>query len=106
MNRSPHPIGRICPKCGSSRHKKVDPDWQPAIINDRVCRECGTKYSPPPPAIIAPFVYVLGTFSTVAGVWFLYRFFFQNDSAWVNPGWSALMILTGPMAIAVWMKRP
>lgn len=106
MYRSPHPISTTCPKCGSSGHRRVDPDWQPAIVNDRLCRQCGTRYSPPPPVYIAPFVYVLGTFSTVAGIWFLFRFFLHDDAAWVNPGWSALMVLVGPMAITIWVRRP
>ena len=106
MNRSPHPVSVSCPHCGSARHKKVDPDWQPAIINDRVCLECGTRYSPPPPQYLGAVVFVLAIACGVAGMIFLYRYLFARDAAWVNPFWSLLMILFGIIAVAVWIKRP
>jgi uncharacterized protein YneF (UPF0154 family) len=107
MNISPHPISQTCPKCGSARHKKVDPDWQPAIIKDRMCLECDTRYSPPPPAYLGIVVIVLSIAIGLAGGWFLYRYLFNRDpGGWVNPFWSVIMIIAGIAGVGVWIKRP
>jgi hypothetical protein len=106
MKRSPHPVSSTCPKCDSARHKKVDPDWQPAIVNDRVCLDCGARYSPPPPEYLGIVIFVLALVSSIAGAIFLYRYFFERDAAWVNPFWSLMMILFGITAPIAWIKRP
>ena len=48
-----YPLSETCPKCGSSEFKKVAPPGL-ALVYDRLCRACGTRYTPPaPPALIA-----------------------------------------------------
>jgi hypothetical protein len=84
----------------------VDPDWQPAIINDRVCLQCDTRYSPPPPQYLGAVVSVLGIGCSVAGAVFLYRYLFERDAARVNPGLSLFMMLFGITAVIAWVKRP
>ena len=106
MNTSPHPVSAVCPQCGSSRYRKVDPDWQPAIVNDRVCLDCQTRYSPPPPQVIGVFVIVVGAGCIAAGCWFFYRLIFGGDAAYVNPLYSFMMVAAGVLGILVWLKRP
>jgi hypothetical protein len=84
----------------------VDPDWQPAIVNDRVCLDCGARYSPPPPQYLGVVIVVLASACSLAGGVFLYRYLFARDAAWVNPFWSVVMILFGIIALLIWIKRP
>jgi Mn2+/Fe2+ NRAMP family transporter len=43
----PHTISRSCPKCGASSYDTVRPDRPGTFSKDRVCKACGTRYSPP-----------------------------------------------------------
>jgi len=39
-----------CPKCGGTEHKRVKARTSLAFTDDRVCKACGTRYTPPTPA--------------------------------------------------------
>lgn len=43
------PVAKVCPKCASPNFKKVKPVAWVAFVWDRVCKECGTRYTPPTP---------------------------------------------------------
>jgi hypothetical protein len=45
-----YPGGLTCPGCGSAAFKRVKPHSDIAFAPDRVCTECGTRYTPPTPA--------------------------------------------------------
>ncbi len=44
-----HPIGHVCPKCGSTEYKRVKSQAMVAFTDDRVCKQCATRYTPPTP---------------------------------------------------------
>jgi hypothetical protein len=66
------PISKICPACGASEHKKVQPASMIAFTDDRVCAKCSTRYAPPTPAwargvfAVVGLLFLLG--AVVAGV--------------------------------------
>ena len=43
------PISKVCPQCGSKEYTSRKPKTFVAFVNDRVCKVCLTRYSPPPP---------------------------------------------------------
>jgi hypothetical protein len=45
-----YPISAVCPKCGSLEYGKRRPEKWITFISDRVCKACGTRYTPPTPA--------------------------------------------------------
>ena len=114
MRKSPHPVSQVCPKCGSTAHKKVDPNWQPAIVNDRICDECGTRYSPPPPAYLGYFVIPVSIGVILGGCGLFYWHTFAKDPT-IQLGripdllivaFYILMIVGGLSGIVGWIKRP
>jgi hypothetical protein len=46
---SEFPISKVCPRCGSKEYTSRKPKEFVAFANDRVCKVCLTRYSPPPP---------------------------------------------------------
>jgi hypothetical protein len=42
-------VSLVCPSCGSTQHEKVKPAAMVAFAQDRVCRMCSTRYTPPTP---------------------------------------------------------
>jgi hypothetical protein len=44
-----HPISRRCPKCNGLDFTRVAPEQAIAFTDDRVCKSCGTRYTPPTP---------------------------------------------------------
>jgi hypothetical protein len=42
-------VSPLCPSCGSAEHEKVKPAAMVAFAQDRVCRICATRYTPPTP---------------------------------------------------------
>ena len=54
---SPYPISKVCPECGSKRFRTAIPHHM-ALDSDRVCKECGTRYTAPLP-VWGPYVMLL-----------------------------------------------
>ncbi len=52
--RDASPISRVCPACRQSRFKSVRPNRLVTFTWDRVCLDCGTRYTPPPPTWAGP----------------------------------------------------
>jgi hypothetical protein len=44
-----YPVSKVCPNCGGTEYRQVRPARWVAFVNDRVCRACQTRYSPPTP---------------------------------------------------------
>src|SRR5437868_1346458 len=44
-----YPVSQVCPECGGTEFKTVQPDRWIAFSRDRVCKSCGTRYIPPTP---------------------------------------------------------
>ncbi|MBY0456130.1 MAG: hypothetical protein K2V38_02205 [Gemmataceae bacterium] len=55
----------MCPGCSSDKHKRVRPLGWVAFKWDRVCKDCGTRYTPPTPGWAA--VVFLGAGLLLAG---------------------------------------
>ncbi|HZY90422.1 MAG TPA: hypothetical protein VFE78_36710, partial [Gemmataceae bacterium] len=51
-------MSRVCPDCGHAGFKGVRPNRLIAFTWDRVCKECGTRYTPPTP-VWAGVVFIL-----------------------------------------------
>jgi hypothetical protein len=45
----PPPVSRVCPRCGGVSFRSVRPKGMIAFGWDRVCKGCGTQYTPPTP---------------------------------------------------------
>ncbi len=45
----PLPISRLCPGCGGGEYRTARPNRWIAFTLDRVCKSCGTRYTPPTP---------------------------------------------------------
>ena len=63
-----YPVSQNCPQCGSAAFKRVKPDAELAFASDRVCKECGTRYTPPTPAWARMVFVGLGLVFLVVGV--------------------------------------
>jgi hypothetical protein len=50
MFKSKYPISEHCPQCGSSDYTRRKPETRVAFSDDRVCKGCQTRYTPPTPA--------------------------------------------------------
>lgn len=46
---SKYPVGHVCPACQNPEYKQVRPDRWITFTWDRVCKSCGTRYTPPTP---------------------------------------------------------
>jgi hypothetical protein len=53
------PVSPVCPACGETEYKRVQPKRLVAFTKDRVCRACQTRYAPPTPRWAA-LVFLLG----------------------------------------------
>jgi hypothetical protein len=47
--RTKYPVSETCPQCDSSSFRRVKSELQIAFTDDRVCTECGTRYTRPTP---------------------------------------------------------
>ena len=44
-----YPISATCPQCGGTEYTRRKPKRLVAYVNDRVCRACNTRFTPPTP---------------------------------------------------------
>ncbi len=57
---SKYPISSVCPDCGGGEYKKWQSEEFVAFTLDRVCKACGTRYTPPTPAWAAVLFILIG----------------------------------------------
>src|SRR5262249_4569138 len=55
-----YPVSRSCPNCKQTQFKSVRPDRWVTFTWDRVCSDCGTRYSPPAPEWAVPVFFLAG----------------------------------------------
>jgi hypothetical protein len=55
-----YPESRECPNCHGIEFKRVRPEGRVAFTDDRVCKSCGTRYTPPTPLWAAALFIVIG----------------------------------------------
>ncbi len=66
----------VCPTCGSGDSGKAPVDRDTfVIVPDRICRQCGTRYRPPPPLWTPVGVFIAGLFFLAVFVGLLYDHF-------------------------------
>ena len=53
-----YPVSKTCPGCGSAKYTRERPQGWIAFAWDRVCTDCGLRYSPPTP-LWAAVVFIL-----------------------------------------------
>jgi hypothetical protein len=70
----PYPVSKVCPECGHDKYEKRRPKGWVAFTDDRVCKECGTRYSPPTPLWAALVFIVGGLLLAGAGAIFFFVF--------------------------------
>lgn len=61
-----YPISKACPACGDIKFNRVKPSTWVAFASDRICKDCGTRYTPPTPRW-ASFVFVIAGLALMAG---------------------------------------
>jgi hypothetical protein len=54
------PISKKCPNCQGVDFKGIKPEGLVAFTNDRECKNCGTRYTPPTPLWAAVVFIVVG----------------------------------------------
>ena len=59
------PISKVCPHCGGQTYTRIAPSSSVAFAKDRVCKQCGMRYSPPTPLWAAIIFIVIGAFLTL-----------------------------------------
>ncbi len=59
---SKYPISDVYPRCGHPRFQRTYPDTIVAFKSDRICLECGTRYTPPTPRWAGVVFILLGLF--------------------------------------------
>jgi hypothetical protein len=70
--RTPHPVSRVCPKCGLSKNTAVKPAAMVAFTWDRICRVCRTRYTPPTPLWARAIFAVFGLSALIFGAVMVY----------------------------------
>lgn len=63
----PFPVGTACPKCAAGEYRVVKPEAFVAFRWDRVCKACGTRYTPPTPMWAGGAFILLGLVLAVIG---------------------------------------
>jgi hypothetical protein len=69
MEHDNYPVSPVCPQCGeATRFETRRPKGFVAFTNDRVCKVCGTRYTPPTPRWAGAVWVVAGLFLVAAGL--------------------------------------
>ena len=65
-SNGPFPLGKVCPSCGSREYTRVAAKATISFASDRVCKGCGTRYTPPTPLWANIVFIVIGGAMTLA----------------------------------------
>ena len=64
-----YPVSRKCPKCHGTDFKRVRPEGRVAFTDDRVCKSCGTRYTPLWAAVLFIVIGAIILLVDIAAVW-------------------------------------
>jgi predicted RNA-binding Zn-ribbon protein involved in translation (DUF1610 family) len=104
------PVTRNCPKCGSASFTRVRvaPE-RIAFTNDRKCKECGTRYTPPTPAWAAVVFIVLGGLISGGGLLAIAAFVWtlnaRGDLEHAYMAWPLLVLVLGGIPLLIYGIR-
>lgn len=73
MNK--YPIAKVCPSCGETSFKRAPVKTGVCFAPDRICKACGTRYTPPTPPWAGTVFVLAGLLLASVG---LYLIFFGN----------------------------
>ncbi len=92
-----HP--RFCPVCGSARPRPAPlADNRMVLVRDRLCPDCGARYTPAVPLWQALLMFPLGLIGMGAGLALLYHYFLADHppgTMVVNPFFSLVLVVAG-----------
>jgi hypothetical protein len=63
-----YPVSKVCPNCKSDKYRRERPEKWVTFAWDRVCTECGMRYTPPTPMWAGVVFLVAGLLLTGLGV--------------------------------------
>lgn len=66
-------VSTVCPSCGQTAFKKTRPKAAVAFASDRICKACGTRYTPPTPRWAAAVFVLVGLPLAALGLLDLFR---------------------------------
>jgi hypothetical protein len=76
------PISRKCPKCQGIDFKRVKPERPIAFTDDRECKSCGTRYTPPTPLWAAVVFIAIGVLILLVDILGVGVYFARGGSFW------------------------
>ena len=92
--KSKYPLSSVCPKCGQKSHTTIKPSSWVAFRLDRLCTDCGARYTPPTPGWASVLFIVAGIALTVGG-----PLFGLTVITAVGGGFPAFVLLGGPLSL-------
>jgi len=96
---SRHPISKVCPGCGHDTYEKRRSKAWVAFTDDRICKKCGTRYTPPTP-LWAALVFIIGGFLVaVAGLGMLVLQLRSLNFGPIELGIAAVLIGMGGLSV-------
>jgi hypothetical protein len=95
-----YPVSETCPNCGHREYKQRKPEQLVAFRWDRVCKACGTRYTPPTP-LWAALVFILAGLGLAGFAFISLLLHVASGSALALPAMSceALLGVMGVLAI-------
>jgi hypothetical protein len=94
----PYPVSLVCPGCGSAEYRKVRPERWIAFAWDRVCKGCGTRYTPPTPRWAGVVFLLAGLLLASFGALSVLMWAARANLS-VPPVWDGLLGVVGVLAI-------
>jgi uncharacterized protein (DUF983 family) len=93
-----HPKSRTCPKCNGTEYRRVKPEKRIAFADDRMCKSCGTRYTPPTPLWAAVVFIVVGIGIILTNLAMMVAEIEINDF-WLNLRGYIIHVVTVPTGI-------
>jgi hypothetical protein len=88
------PISRKCPKCQGVDFKRVKPERPIAFTDDRECKSCGTRYTPPTPLWAAVVFIAIGVLILLVDVFAAGVCFARGGTFWFALETYVLVMMT------------
>ena len=78
-SRIDYPVSRVCPECGHAEYTQRRPERWVAFTKDRICKACGTRYTPPTPTWAAVVLILAGLPLTGFGALSIFLWSLRGD---------------------------